>query len=151
MADRIIAAAIDAHQHTGVDPLLTLAVAARESSMRPEAVSSQGAKGLMQVNERVEIRSGRLDRHGVTDLLSDIEGNVRVGAEILADYTSLAGNDRRKGLQFYHAGPYAKRHFEYYSNDVKSIYQSFTDLFDRTRHAYLLDNRPTTQPALALK
>lgn len=40
---------MDAARHTGVDPSLLAAVALAESGFRPEAVSEQGALGLMQL------------------------------------------------------------------------------------------------------
>jgi soluble lytic murein transglycosylase-like protein len=66
----------DAAVEGGVDPALALAVAARESSFNPGAVSSQGAQGLMQ------LMPDTAARYGVTDAF-DPQQNAAGGVAYL--------------------------------------------------------------------
>lgn len=136
VASRVVEAAFVAGEENGIDPVLALAIAAKESSMQPKAVSTAGAKGLMQVNEAYE--KERMKKHGVHDL-SDIEGNIRIGTEILSDYLVMAEDNLSRALQFYHAGPYAKRFFDYYLVAVKRLYREFIGAHHVRRYGSSMD------------
>jgi soluble lytic murein transglycosylase-like protein len=81
-----------------VDPLLILAVMAVESRYNPVAESHVGARGLMQIIPRWH--QEKLLEHGGEYALLDPEVNIQVGAQILREYLSRAG-DMQAGLQMY--------------------------------------------------
>lgn len=92
-------------RENGVDPSLVKAVALVESGFDPKAVSSKGAKGLMQLMPETARRYGVSDitdpyqnlRAGAAhlrDLLDEFEGNVPLA---LAAYNAGAGAVKRYG------------------------------------------------------
>ena len=92
-------------RENGVDPSLVKAVALVESGFDPKAVSSKGAKGLMQLMPETARRYGVSDvtdpyqnlRAGAAhlrDLLDEFEGNVPLA---LAAYNAGSGAVRRYG------------------------------------------------------
>lgn len=91
-------AAYHAARDVGLDPLLVLAMIAVESSFNPEATSSMGAKGLMQIIPRFHL--AKLEPHGGEDAVLDPESNVAVGARILQEYVYRLGS-LEAGLQQY--------------------------------------------------
>jgi soluble lytic murein transglycosylase len=103
--EKAIAAASARH---GVDPYLVAAVVAVESSFRPDAVSSHGATGLMQV---LPSTAEELFREGdaggsaapPTALLSP-EINLEYGAAYLSQLLRRF-EDTRTALAAYNAGP----------------------------------------------
>lgn len=76
----------------GLSARLLASVAQVESTFNPDAVSSAGAQGLMQI----------MPLHGLEDPFSP-KKNIFKGAEILASY--MQGLGLRKGLAAYNAGP----------------------------------------------
>jgi len=44
---------LDASQHTGISPFLLAAIAWAESRFNPEAISTKGAMGIMQISPQV--------------------------------------------------------------------------------------------------
>lgn len=72
-----------------VDPLLILAVISIESSFNPLAVSTHGAKGLMQVMPRWH--ADKLDAVGGEEKVFELEPNILVGARILKEYLIPTG------------------------------------------------------------
>jgi soluble lytic murein transglycosylase-like protein len=93
-----------AREH-GVDPTLVKAVALVESGFNPKAVSSKGAKGLMQLMPSTAKRYGISDLHDpyqslragaahLRDLLDQYDGNVTLA---LAAYNAGSGAVKRYG------------------------------------------------------
>lgn len=89
----------------GVDPSLVKAVALVESGFNPKAVSSKGAKGLMQLLPSTAKQYGVSDLHDpyqnlragaahLRDLLDEFDGNVTLA---LAAYNAGSGAVRRYG------------------------------------------------------
>lgn len=77
---------LEAEKHPDVQPELILAVIQKESSLIPEAKSSYGAQGLMQVVRRWHPE--KLEKH---ESLYDPKVNIRVGAQILQEYINMKG------------------------------------------------------------
>jgi len=109
-ADRITGAAVSladsgdvfsqASAATGVSPTLLRSVAQAESAMRPGAVSSKGAMGLMQ------LMPGTARMLGVTHPF-DAGENVMGGAKYLQQMLTRYGGDTSKALAAYNMGPAA--------------------------------------------
>lgn len=87
---------------TNVSPALALAVIAVESAGRPEAVSSAGAQGLMQ------LIPATAQRFGVTDAF-DTTQNIRGGIQYLDWLLKHFDNDVVLALAGYNAGEGAVR------------------------------------------
>lgn len=81
-----------------VSPALLRAIVARESGGRPCAVSSKGARGLMQ------LMPGTQAELGVTDVF-DPEQNISGGARYLRQMLTRYKGNRRLALAAYNAGP----------------------------------------------
>ncbi len=92
--ERIDAAAREAD----VAPELVLAVMLQESGGRPDAVSSRGAQGLMQLMPETAREVG------VTDL-TDPGQNIEGGARYLSRMRNSFGDDLELVLAAYNAGP----------------------------------------------
>lgn len=89
----------------GLSPYLVAAVINTESSFRPDAVSSDGAEGLMQVlpmtAEWIDYRRGSaLEDNG----LFDPETNVDYGCWLLSYLLDRYGGNERYALIAYNAG-----------------------------------------------
>ena len=84
----------------GVDADLLLAVAEVESGLRPDAVSSKGALGVMQLMPATAARMG------VADALNPDE-NIDGGARYLREQIDRFGGDLSLALAAYNAGPEA--------------------------------------------
>ena len=95
----------EATQH-GVSPSLVMAVIHTESHFDPEAVSSAGARGLMQVTpltlEWTQMRSEALRELTKEDLF-EAEKNIRVGVYVLA-LLGESFSDTETVLAAYNAG-----------------------------------------------
>jgi len=83
-------------RETGVDPATVLSVLLLESAGRPDATSSVGARGLMQV-----MPGWAGYWRGCGRNLYDIETNLCSGTRILAWYLNRAGGDERRALLGY--------------------------------------------------
>lgn len=81
----------------GLDPRLVLAVVGVESAFRPEAVSSKGAQGLMQ------LMPGTAASLGVEDAFDPIQ-NLDGGVRHLGSLLTLYGGDVSRALAAYNAG-----------------------------------------------
>lgn len=96
LAHRIVGAAYREAQSIGAAPTLLLALIAKESSFNPQAQSSYGAVGLMQVVPRFhteKIQDG--------ESLHDPETNIRVGAQVLNEYLVKTGGALDPALKKY--------------------------------------------------
>lgn len=95
----------------GLRPELVLAVIETESNFDRFAISSAGARGLMQI---MPFWLERIGRPG--DNLFDIDTNLRYGCTILRYYLNEENGDRRRALARYNGSPgrnhYPARVFE---------------------------------------
>lgn len=82
----------------GVDPGLALSVAQHESALNPNAVSSAGAQGVMQLEPPTAAQ------YGVTNPFDPVQ-NVNAGVHYLADLIAQFGGDVVKGVAAYNWGP----------------------------------------------
>lgn len=87
-----------AAQKYGVSASLIKAVIETESSFNPQAVSSAGAKGLMQLMD------GTAQGLGVTDPFDPAQ-NIDAGTRYLAAQIMRFGGDENTALAAYNAGP----------------------------------------------
>jgi soluble lytic murein transglycosylase-like protein len=89
-----------------LDPALVKAVIAVESAFDPEAISSKGAVGLMQVMPETGERYGVVAdaRRSAVQRLMDPATNVGVGTRYLRDLLALFANDLALALAAYNAG-----------------------------------------------
>ncbi len=90
----------------GVDPLLVAAVIHTESGFRSEAVSSQGALGLMQIMPSTACWAA--EKLGYADfspeMLFQPSHNIEIGAWYLNDLFRQFGDNRAVVLAAYNAG-----------------------------------------------
>lgn len=97
-AVRIVNASFIEGKKRDIDPFLIISLIKAESRFRPLAVSSEGARGLMQVIPRWhhdKIR-GRNINH--------IETNIEVGTQVLADCLASQKGHIKKALRCYSSG-----------------------------------------------
>ncbi|NOT10946.1 MAG: lytic transglycosylase domain-containing protein [Methylococcaceae bacterium] len=98
-ASTIVAEAFRNGIKRDLQPELILAVIAVESTFREKAVSSVGARGLMQVDPTAHPK--KVKSIGGLRALYDPKKNISVGTHILAQYLNLsAGNLRRTLLRY---------------------------------------------------
>jgi len=88
----------------GVDPSLVRAVIHAESAFRPDAVSSKGAGGLMQ------LMPGTAARFHVADRF-DPEENIAGGVAYLSLLLKMFGGDRKLAVAAYNAGENAVKRY----------------------------------------
>lgn len=114
---RVLAAIYYEATRAGLDPLLVLALVQIESGFRPYAISSVGARGLMQVMpfwQRVI---------GVTEhSLFDLNTNLRYGCTILRHYIDIEQGDLFHALGRYNGS----RGKPQYPNMVLSAVKKYT-------------------------
>lgn len=113
-----------AAQRHGIDPKLAMAVARTESSYMPDAVSSAGAVGVMQLMPDTAQAMGV---RNIYDPRENIEGGVRYLKQMLTSF----GGDVSKALAAYNAGPDAVRQY----NGIPP-YSETRDYVAKVLHAY---------------
>ncbi len=134
--DRLIRRYADEH---GVDFALVKAVMQVESSFNPYAVSSKGARGLMQM------MPDTASRYGVRDIYNPVE-NIRAGVRHLKYLSEVFNNKLYLIIAAYNAGENAvKQHggippFEETQNYVKKVLQYQRQYSPRYRHTTLAAN-----------
>ncbi|MDN3553668.1 transglycosylase SLT domain-containing protein [Halomonas almeriensis] len=95
-------------QETGVDPYMLMGIARRESAYNPDALSSAGARGLMQLMPgtaaSVSRQLGLADPgpYGVLDPAT----NIRLGSTYIRDMIQRYSGNRLAAAAAYNAGPH---------------------------------------------
>jgi hypothetical protein len=97
-SERIEKAVADASEKYGVNANLIKAIIKTESNFDPNAVSSAGAKGLMQ------LMPCNIEHYGVNDAFN-IEQNIDAGTRHIKDYLKSYNNDLNMALAAYNFGP----------------------------------------------
>lgn len=97
-SERIEKAVADASEKYGVNANLIKAIIKTESNFDPNAVSSAGAKGLMQ------LMPCNIEHYGVNDAFN-IEQNIDAGTRHIKDYLKSYNNDLNMALVAYNFGP----------------------------------------------
>jgi soluble lytic murein transglycosylase-like protein len=99
-----------------VDVRLARAVAWMESGDNPSAVSSTGARGVMQV----EPSTWRYTEHLLgTHVDHTTDGNIRIGVAYLHEMLREFGGNRRLALAAYYEGPRAVREVGLYPSSER--------------------------------
>ena len=96
--DKIYSAVDKYSSQYGVDKNLVLAIIKQESNFNPNAVSSAGAKGLMQL---MDFNS---EAYGVKNPF-DIEENINAGVKHIKSYLDMYNGNVEMALMAYNAGP----------------------------------------------
>ena len=96
----------EAAQLHSLDPALVVAVAAAESSFKPDAVSQRGAVGLMQVmpSTAEQYGVGVLTRENAGKVLLDPQINAEIGSRHLASLMRTFDGDLELALAAYNSG-----------------------------------------------
>lgn len=90
----------------GIEPAYVAAVILRESSYDPQATSSVGARGLMQVMEDTfDYVRRNLGESTIFDDMYDPETNIRYGCWYLGNLSRIFDGDPIEMACAYHAGP----------------------------------------------
>ncbi|MCX7946185.1 MAG: transglycosylase SLT domain-containing protein [Hydrogenophilus sp.] len=114
----------------GIDPLLVVAVIAVESEFDPQAVSHQGALGLMQVMPKWHL--DRVDERVIGEAeerhLFDPGINISVGAELLAEALERH-KSLEQALQYYNGA--TKDRGRRYARKVLSMYKRLHGIVQR--------------------
>jgi soluble lytic murein transglycosylase-like protein len=98
LAEAVVAPIIETNAKTqSVKPELLRAVMEQESGLRPCAISSKGAQGLMQ------LMPSTAQELGVSDIF-DPKENVAAGAKLLKQLVDKYNGDLSKALAAYNAG-----------------------------------------------
>lgn len=102
VAEKIVAKVCEEANEKTLDPSLLLALIQTESGFNNHAVSSSGARGLTQVLPKWHPEKlAALKMEGNRAGLSSVEGNIRVGAQILRQYLDQSNGHLVEALQRY--------------------------------------------------
>lgn len=99
-----------------LDPALIYAVMQEESGGNPNAVSSAGAIGLMQV----------MPFNAPNDNLYDPQTNINDGCGILRGDLNSNNGDLNQALQSYNGGSYRGHDTQAYANTVMALYAQYS-------------------------
>jgi Rod binding domain-containing protein len=130
--DRFNSIIQEASKAYNIDPNLVSAVIARESGGNPAAVSSAGAKGLMQLMDSTAQDLG-------TGNVWDPHANIMSGTRYLRSLLDRFGGDEKLALASYNAGPAAVERYQGvppypetqdYVGAVQNLKRSFAALND---------------------
>lgn len=119
--------------YTKVDPYIVKSMIWHESRYNPNAKSSGGAIGLMQVVPKWH--KDRMDYHGVTDL-TDIYGNILVGVDYLNDLYRLNGSDTALVLMLYNMN-HTKAYEMHANGQISSYAKSVMERAEQLRNGEL--------------
>lgn len=117
----IVSTAVEHGNRQGINPELLLAVIAVESTFKHDAVSSQGARGLMQILPRAH--PGTIREIGGAHALFEPENNIKVGTQILVSYLNASQGDMHRALARYNGSLGSKKRALAYSSKVMRIYR----------------------------
>lgn len=119
---------VDAANANGVDPSLALAVAQKESSFNPSAVSPKNSNGTVDYG-LFQLNSSNLASFGVTDPLDPTQ-NINAGVSYLAQLLRQFGGDAAQALTAYNAGPAAAAsgNISPYASSVISLQNNFAEV-----------------------
>ncbi len=121
---RIVSEAVRSGARHGLEPELILAVIAVESNFRERAISSRGARGLMQV--KADVHQNKIREIGGTHALFETGSNIHTGSRILADYVDNTDGNVRRALLYYCGS--IKNPKSSYPDKVLRIYQDLKTL-----------------------
>lgn len=100
-AQKIVYATFEESRKKNLEPTLVLSLIDNESSFKQHVKSPVGAVGLTQVMPKYhKAKIAELKRVDGTDIFS-INGNIKVGTQILSEYIHMADGNLQKGLQMY--------------------------------------------------
>lgn len=117
LVDAVVNVALEDGSKHGFDPLLLLAVIGVESRFDPNAHSSRGAQGLMQVIPRYH-QDKLSGKNAAKNGLFDPVANVKVGVLVLKEGVARRG-DLKGALAYYSGG---RRH---YAQEVLALRANF--------------------------
>ena len=140
--------AIEIGEAKNVDPLLIMAVVATESSYNPNARSSAGAEGLMQVV--TSIHRAKYDAFGGEDKAFDPYANMSVGTDILNELIQRTGNVR-KALKWYSGAANLSSDNGYSARVLAERHRLAIAASGNTQSAIELSSRGTTPEATDVK
>jgi len=122
---------VSAASYHGIEPLLLYSVISQESAFNDQAVSSKGARGLMQ------LMPATAARFGVTNIF-DPQQNIYAGAQYLSLLLDMFDGDVSLALAGYNAGEGAVKRYGYnvppypetvnYVRKIKRRYQTLSSL-----------------------
>ena len=117
-AEQIVYTTFEESAKKNLEPILVLSLIDSESGFQQHAKSRVGALGLTQVMPKYhpEKIADLRKNHG-TDIYS-INGNIKVGTQILREYINKAGGNLQKGLQMYNGS--SRDSTRKYSNKIIS-------------------------------
>jgi soluble lytic murein transglycosylase-like protein len=100
----------EAEKHE-IEPVLMLSIIGIESTFKLKALSPVGAVGLAQIMPQFHINKINMLKKENLDIYS-IQGNIRVGIQILKEYIDLANGNVQEALQRYN-GSYSDKNKSY--------------------------------------
>lgn len=99
-AEKIIMTTFNESERENIDPVLMLSVISVESKFNQYAKSHMGAVGLVQVMPRYHKTKIKALSEESLDMWS-IEGNIKLGVNILKEYLTVSNGDVTRALQMY--------------------------------------------------